>query len=354
VVIAIIGVLIALLLPAVQAAREAARRMSCTNHLKQIGIGIHNFHDTQRGLPPAMICIGRGTLFALIYPYIEQNALYDFAFTTDTLGIAATATSGGVGADRRFLDVKNPHELNTTVGGSAWWSGLTTDQHKSFGTVPIYRCPSRRGGNDTITADDASYPGPTTDYALAAGWNVQENNNPANWIYFGLEFEAPGNSSAQRLLWFVGPFRPAVIERDTTTSPYSATLWKVLNWTPRDDMARWIDGTSNQIIFGDKHIPLGTVGFCNIDTSIECWDCSYLSGDNRISFEFGRSFDRGAIMNDIKQTASPAYSLFGSYHPGIANILLGDGSVRGVSVTVPQSILQPLVNVFDGKSVTLP
>jgi prepilin-type N-terminal cleavage/methylation domain-containing protein/prepilin-type processing-associated H-X9-DG protein len=81
VVIAIIGVLVALLLPAVQAARESARRSQCTNNLKQLGIGMQNYHDAKQQLPLGNISCCWGTWQMLILPYIEQQqlgALYKF------------------------------------------------------------------------------------------------------------------------------------------------------------------------------------------------------------------------------------------------------------------------------------
>jgi len=82
VVIAIIGLLIALLLPAVQMAREAARRTQCSNNLKQIGIALHNYHDTLRALPPGRLRMmedGKGRCFsayAHLLPFLEASTLY--------------------------------------------------------------------------------------------------------------------------------------------------------------------------------------------------------------------------------------------------------------------------------------
>lgn len=77
-VIAIIGILVALLLPAVQAAREAARRVHCTNNLKQLGLGLHNYADANRGtLPYGNRAVDRHALFSSLLPFLEEQSLYD-------------------------------------------------------------------------------------------------------------------------------------------------------------------------------------------------------------------------------------------------------------------------------------
>src|SRR5262245_8373889 len=76
VVIAIIGILVALLLPAVQAAREAARRTQCSNNLKQMGLAVHNFHDTYTGLPPLSSGNGYASLWVHLMPFAEQQNTY--------------------------------------------------------------------------------------------------------------------------------------------------------------------------------------------------------------------------------------------------------------------------------------
>ena len=94
--IAIIGMLVALLLPAVQAAREAARRISCGNNLKQLGIALHNYHDTNRRFPlgnshnvnanwGSLNNDHHGSFLVGLLPFFEQKTLFDACdFTTDT------------------------------------------------------------------------------------------------------------------------------------------------------------------------------------------------------------------------------------------------------------------------------
>lgn len=117
VVIAIIAILIALLLPAIQQAREAARRAQCKNNLKQIGLALHNYHDTVGMFPFASPSTNRYGWMVKILPYMEQSALYQ-----------------DISPWGQFFGNFDPY------GGSFDTSGIPGEPESTI--IAGYRCPS--------------------------------------------------------------------------------------------------------------------------------------------------------------------------------------------------------------------
>jgi len=355
VVIAIIGILIALLLPAVQAAREAARRMQCTSHMKNIGLAIHNFHDSMRAMPPSnFVNNDRATVWGLLYPYIEQAALYD------------------------MLTSRNSHGMFVTW--AAWWQDIDDTQKQAFGSVPIYKCPSRRGGSSAHGIDPASIPyaihggdGPKSDYAYVVSvrgpelpwWEHGSFSEGVSWY----DPDPNGWYPGLRHLNLVGS--PFQVARSASGNPGDGSM------TLRVTFSSVTDGLSNQMFMGEKHIPLGQVGECdssllyNGTGSYRPADCSYLLSSNwnaggsarnvsswndrnpsaPLQFVISRPSDY-AGANDIMLGPRWTYG-FGGPHPGVCVFVIGDGSVHGLSVTTQFSILRALSLMSSGEAVSL-
>ncbi|MEX0792847.1 MAG: DUF1559 domain-containing protein [Pirellulaceae bacterium] len=127
VVIAIIGVLVALLLPAVQQAREAARRSQCLNNLKQLGLAVHNFHDTFNELPPSRIRQNYPGWSALILPFMEQDNLFEMidlkqTYVNQLPEVQQSPVAGYVCPSRRSVgsQTTNTQAGGTTNNGATW------------------------------------------------------------------------------------------------------------------------------------------------------------------------------------------------------------------------------------------
>ncbi|MDZ7619309.1 MAG: DUF1559 domain-containing protein, partial [Patescibacteria group bacterium] len=153
VVITIIGILIALLLPAVQAAREAARSLQCKNNLKQIGLAFHSYHQSLRTFPPAFIPIGsdreRGWGWgSFILPYIEQQPLYD------SIGVAnggkmpvPTADNGLQATIAAYICPSDQFSPTGTLFNHAYGkSNYTISEGISYSTSPMTRIEDIRDG----------------------------------------------------------------------------------------------------------------------------------------------------------------------------------------------------------------
>src|SRR4051812_13642674 len=271
VVIAIIAILIGLLLPAVQKIREAANRMKCANNLKQIGLGIHNFHDTNGVLPPSRIADQYATWMVMILPFVEQDNLY------------------------RQWDLTLKYYNQPTFDVTA--------------QVPLFLCPSRRRppqiGNlpeDVATGKKGSL----GDYAVASS----DNTTDAVTAY----------------------------DMATATGSIITGVRSGTQWTSLTSFASITDGLSNTLFVGEKHIQRGQIGNVKGDRTI--WN-----GDSIDVFARVGGPGKG-IVADLNTATNQR---FGSYHPGVCQFLLGDGSVRGLKVTTPESVLSLLIQRADGQ-----
>lgn len=160
VVIAIIGVLVALLLPAVQSAREAARRTQCKNHFKQIGIALHNYHDTNKILPPAIQFWNgddartsdnlRANWLIMILPFIEQRPLYESFDFNETISHSNNRDERGTKVPFYLCPADGFNTVkfkgNTGGEGDNWQRGnYAANGHANFSNENGFADDKRRG-----------------------------------------------------------------------------------------------------------------------------------------------------------------------------------------------------------------
>ena len=311
VVIAIIGVLVGLLLPAVQSAREAARRVSCQNNIRQVGLAAMNYHDTRNRFPSGYTqdringSFQGHSVFYFLLPYMEENALYDSMDSevprnniTATPGQgAAAAISTLICASDQFPE-GNPHQYSSTQwygctsyranGGSrpifaaratndgmfmATGSAARKDDKAKAG-IEVPMASVRDGLSKTILFAEGSHFDPNFDTFTVAGWN--SGSTISTWSRW---YPAGGDSGLGNLM--CGAFAPI-----NYTTPFA---------------------------HGGPGAPGSRSGW-------------YFFQDQRLS-------------------------AIGSLHPAGANVVMGDGSVRFLTEDMPQTVLALYCIRADGQVI---
>jgi len=213
VVIAIVGTLVALLLPAVQAAREASRRASCSNNLRQIGLGLLNYHDVKRSFPPGIIDHktftnpkGRQLAWSIfVLPYLEQQNVYALFDLHQAYNSNANRIAGGqvlsvyLCPSTATLQPDRRGDTTGDVNGNGRWDAgddlAFTDYGGNFGFsgfdkpfmngVLIYEraitmAQITDGSSRTLIVTEDTGRGPSFDGQWANGENIYDQSGPIN------------------------------------------------------------------------------------------------------------------------------------------------------------------------------
>ncbi len=324
VVIAIIGILVGLLLPAVQQVREAARRTQCSNNLRQLGLAVMNREGAVGKFPPGYTQVRLNaagqqwvsgsssgysyqgfSVFYYILPYMEQNNLYD-------------------GMDSR-IPINNV-ATDPTMG-------------RSGGVIPSFLCPT-----DLLPSTALPYTsGSVTEYYGPTSYKANGGSRPV----------FASSSTNDGVFMCVGPNA-----RKASTAPLGIEV----------SLRDVLDGTSNTVMFGEGHhrdlnFDTFTAAGWTSGSNMEGWSRWYpAKGDTGLQNIMGGSF--AAINYRIPwahgQPGAPAsqnawyihqdarLSAFGSGHPAGANFVFVDGSTHFISEQVSQNILALICQRSDG------
>ena len=287
VVIAIIAVLIALLLPAVQQAREAARRTQCKNNMKQLGLGLHNYHDTFNLFP---MSYGNGNYgeggkmvswLTGILPYIDQAPLY------------------------------NTIDFNLPINGT------TANTAAAQTVIAAFLCPSDSGNNGGKLSGRANMNGgvfyAVTGYKAVAG---------SNWAWGTFQYTHPTGRNA-----------------GSNNGLDAGNGWMCRNSNTRvivTAMKHMTDGTSNVTMVGEA-LP----GRCNHNTT---FSFNHTTATAAVPLNYYHK-NTAITIGDWPNNYS-----FASQHTGGGHFTMGDGTVRFISENIDLQLYRNLATI-DGNEV---
>ncbi len=388
VVIAIIAVLIALLLPAVQQAREAARRTQCKNHLKQIGLALHNYHDAHGLYPPAYIDDDHNltgaahTGFLLILPFLEEAPLYNaYNFIVGVAGLGQGNPPPGTPFD-------NTPPIAPSDTGK--WNNFTNTTVISR-QLSFYYCPSNRGeGYVQIGTGAPPYLAGAIDYGLVNGAVPMLCGDPQDYSYivklagmFGVNTRTTerdvkdGTSNTIMVAEIAGgegilgtthvpqtgnwePLDASALDRQGPTyRPFGIDqAWGVAAIYP---MSQNNVPRGSLLVAAFQHVVGGPGGNPNVDDYQIDGDLSTevpIPMNPRLVVQSQDTFTGDPTAHDIcyspgSSTAPGVQQLSNvrSLHAGGCQFLFGDGTVRFISETVDKAVLGKLMTMKGGDIV---